>query len=111
LFFNTDGKIDLIPYDFDISLGTNWHGDMAYDEFINQDIFNTKNPPATQASEVVASQSAAAPRRSRPTDSAGGLGADLLDRPPPQAVTAPWLAREPSRGESSDRAKAHSSLD
>ncbi len=46
LYFNTTGKIELIPYDFDISLGTNWHGDMAYDEFINQDIFNTKNLPA-----------------------------------------------------------------
>jgi spore coat protein H len=47
LFFNTAGKTAFNPYDFDISLGTNWHGDMAYDEFINQDIFNTKNlPPA-----------------------------------------------------------------
>jgi spore coat protein H len=43
LYFNTAGKIEFIPYDFDISLGTNWHGEMAYDEFINQDIFNTKN--------------------------------------------------------------------
>ena len=43
LFFNTEGKTEFIPYDFDISLGTNWHGEMPYDEFINQDIFNTKN--------------------------------------------------------------------
>ena len=27
----------------DVSLGTNWHGEMAYEEFIDQDIFNTKN--------------------------------------------------------------------
>ncbi len=46
LFFNTAGKAELIPYDFDISLGTNWHGDMGYDAFINEDIFNTKNLPA-----------------------------------------------------------------
>jgi spore coat protein H len=43
LFFNTKGKIEFIPYDFDISLATNWHGEMGYDELINQDIFNTKN--------------------------------------------------------------------
>jgi hypothetical protein len=43
LFFNTAGKIEFIPYDFDISLATNWHGEMAYDEFLNQDIFSTKN--------------------------------------------------------------------
>lgn len=43
LYFSTMGKAEFIPYDFDISLGTNWHGDMAYDEFIHQDIFNTTN--------------------------------------------------------------------
>jgi spore coat protein H len=43
LFFNTKGKIEFIPYDFDISLGTNWHGEMGYDEFIDEDIFKTKN--------------------------------------------------------------------
>ncbi len=46
LFFNMQGKIEFIPYDFDISLGTNWHGDMTYDEFIDEDIFKTKNLPA-----------------------------------------------------------------
>jgi hypothetical protein len=45
LYFNTNGKLEFIPYDFDISLGTNWHGDMEYEEFINQDIFHTKNLP------------------------------------------------------------------
>ncbi|MBN1610343.1 MAG: CotH kinase family protein [Polyangiaceae bacterium] len=43
LFFDTQGKIEFIPYDFDISLGTNWHGEMEYEEFIDQDIFDTKN--------------------------------------------------------------------
>jgi spore coat protein H len=47
LYFNQTGKIEFIPYDFDISLGTNWHGDMPYEEFINEDIFNTKYLPAT----------------------------------------------------------------
>jgi hypothetical protein len=46
LFFNTEGRTEFIPYDFDISLGTNWHGEMGYGEFIDQDIFNTKNLPA-----------------------------------------------------------------
>jgi hypothetical protein len=46
LFFNTAGKIEFIPYDFDISLGTNWHGDLAYEDFINEDLFHTKNLPA-----------------------------------------------------------------
>jgi hypothetical protein len=46
LYFNPAGKVEFIPYDFDISLGTNWHGELAYDEFINQDIFNTANLPA-----------------------------------------------------------------
>lgn len=46
LYFNTNGKLEFIPYDFDISLGTNWHGEMDYGEFINQDIFHTKNIPA-----------------------------------------------------------------
>lgn len=46
LFFNTKGKIEFIPYDFDISLGTNWHGEMAYPEFIDEDIFDTKSLPA-----------------------------------------------------------------
>lgn len=46
LFFNTAGKTAFIPYDFDISLGTNWHGELDYDEFINEDIFNTKNMTA-----------------------------------------------------------------
>jgi spore coat protein H len=46
LYFNPAGKIEFIPYDFDISLGTNWHGDLPYDEFINQDIFATVNLPA-----------------------------------------------------------------
>jgi spore coat protein H len=46
LFFNTKGKTEFIPYDFDISLGTNWHGDLGYDEFINEDIFSTKLLPA-----------------------------------------------------------------
>jgi spore coat protein H len=43
LFFNTEGKTEFMPYDFDISLGTNWHGELAYDEFIDEDIFATKN--------------------------------------------------------------------
>jgi spore coat protein H len=43
LFFNTAGRIEFVPYDFDISLGTNWHGELTYDDFINEDIFNTKN--------------------------------------------------------------------
>jgi spore coat protein CotH len=43
LYFNTTGKIEYIPYDFDISLGTNWHGELTYADFINEDIFNTKN--------------------------------------------------------------------
>ena len=42
LFFSTEGRTEFIPYDFDISLGTNWHGELAYDEFIDEDIFNTK---------------------------------------------------------------------
>jgi spore coat protein H len=46
LFFNTQGKTEFIPYDFDISLGTNWHGDLTYDDFVDEDIFNTKNLPA-----------------------------------------------------------------
>ncbi len=46
LFFNTSGKIEFIPYDFDISLGTNWHGELPYDEFINQDIYSTTSLPA-----------------------------------------------------------------
>lgn len=46
LYFARARKIDFIPYDFDISLGTNWHGEMEYEEFINQDIFETKNIPA-----------------------------------------------------------------
>lgn len=46
LYFNPAGKITFIPYDFDISLGTNWHGDLSYDAFIDQDIFNTVNLPA-----------------------------------------------------------------
>ena len=45
LYFNTAGKIEFIPYDFDISLGTNWHGDLTYEEFIDEDIFNTRNLP------------------------------------------------------------------
>ncbi len=47
LFFNQNGKIEFVPYDFDISLGTNWHGEMGYDEFIDQDIFDTVSLPAT----------------------------------------------------------------
>ena len=46
LFFNPKGKVEFIPYDFDISLGTNWHGDMSYDDFIAQDIFATTSLPA-----------------------------------------------------------------
>jgi spore coat protein CotH len=46
LYFNPAGKVELIPYDFDISLGTNWHGELPYDEFIDQDIFATVNLPA-----------------------------------------------------------------
>jgi hypothetical protein len=46
LYFNPAGKVVFIPYDFDISLGTNWHGDLPYDEFIDQDIFATVNLPA-----------------------------------------------------------------
>lgn len=46
LYFDDKGKADFIPYDFDISLATNWHGEMEYDEFINQDIFKTKSIPA-----------------------------------------------------------------
>jgi len=45
LYFNPSGKIELIPYDFDISLGTNWHGDLSYSEFIDEDIFNTRRFP------------------------------------------------------------------
>lgn len=45
LYFDDAGKTDFIPYDFDISLGTNWHGEMDYDELINQDIFKTKSVP------------------------------------------------------------------
>lgn len=45
LYFDDAGKVDFIPYDFDISLGTNWHGEMEYDELINQDIFKTKSIP------------------------------------------------------------------
>ncbi len=47
LYFDDAGKTDFIPYDFDISLGTNWHGGMEYDKFINQDIFKTKSIPLT----------------------------------------------------------------
>jgi spore coat protein H len=46
LYFNDKGKITFIPYDFDISLGTNWHGELPYEQYINQDIFNTANLPA-----------------------------------------------------------------
>ncbi len=46
LYFNDKGKIAFIPYDFDISLGTNWHGDLPYEEYINQAIFSTVNLPA-----------------------------------------------------------------
>jgi hypothetical protein len=46
LYFEPDGKVDFIPYDFDISLATNWHGELSYDELINQDIFATKSIPA-----------------------------------------------------------------
>jgi spore coat protein CotH len=42
LFFNSTGKVEFVPYDFDISLGTNWHGELAYSEFIDEDIFNTR---------------------------------------------------------------------
>ena len=45
LYFEPAGKTDFIPYDFDISLGTGWHGEMGYDEFINQDVFHTKSVP------------------------------------------------------------------
>ncbi|MBN1648145.1 MAG: CotH kinase family protein [Spirochaetales bacterium] len=45
LYFRQNGKIEFIPYDFDISLGTAWHGEMDYARFINQDIFNTANIP------------------------------------------------------------------
>lgn len=47
LYFDGQGKVDFIPYDFDISLGTNWHGEMGYEEFINQDIFETKSIPSS----------------------------------------------------------------
>jgi spore coat protein CotH len=47
LYFNDKGKTDFIAYDFDISLGTNWHGGMEYAELINQDILKTKSIPAT----------------------------------------------------------------
>lgn len=46
LYFDPKGKADFVPYDFDISLGTNWHGEMSYEEFINQDLFRTKSLPA-----------------------------------------------------------------
>lgn len=45
LYFTGKGKIDFIPYDYDISLGTAWHGEMGYREFIEQDIFDTANIP------------------------------------------------------------------
>lgn len=45
LFFNEHGKTEFVPYDFDISLGTNWHGELAYEEFIDEDIFDTKSLP------------------------------------------------------------------
>ncbi|MBN2532682.1 MAG: CotH kinase family protein [Spirochaetales bacterium] len=45
LYFKDNGKVDFIPYDFDISLGCAWHGEMNYKKFINQDIFNTVSIP------------------------------------------------------------------
>jgi len=45
LYFNDQGKAAYVPYDFDISLATNWHGEMSYEEFIAQDIFNTTLVP------------------------------------------------------------------
>lgn len=46
LYFDPRGKVSFIPYDFDISLGTNWHGDLSYDRFIAQDLFATTSLPA-----------------------------------------------------------------
>ncbi|MBN2444320.1 MAG: CotH kinase family protein, partial [Spirochaetales bacterium] len=46
LYFKNTGKIEFIPYDFDISLGTAWHGEMNYKQFIHQNIFDTTNLPA-----------------------------------------------------------------
>jgi hypothetical protein len=43
LYFHPDGKVRFIPYDFDISLGGGWHGEMNDAEFIHQDIFDTAN--------------------------------------------------------------------
>jgi hypothetical protein len=45
LYFNDKGKAAYIPYDFDISLATNWHGELSDADFINQDIFNTTLVP------------------------------------------------------------------
>jgi hypothetical protein len=45
LYFSENGKIEFIPYDYDISLGTGWHGEMGYKQFIDQDIFNTTSIP------------------------------------------------------------------
>lgn len=45
LYFNDKGKAGYIPYDFDISLATNWHGELSDADFINQDIFNTTLVP------------------------------------------------------------------
>ena len=45
LYFKQNGKAEFIPYDFDISLGAGWHGDMDYKRFIHQDIFNTTSIP------------------------------------------------------------------
>jgi hypothetical protein len=45
LYFNDKGKAAYVPYDFDISLGTNWHGELPYSQFIAQDIFNTDKIP------------------------------------------------------------------
>ena len=41
LFFNTEGKTEFIPYDFDISLGTNWHGEMG--------LWTTNSSPRTSS--------------------------------------------------------------
>jgi hypothetical protein len=45
LYFNDKGKAAYVPYDFDISLATNWHGELSDADFINQDIFNTTLVP------------------------------------------------------------------
>lgn len=43
LYFNSDGKIEFIPIDFDMVLSCGWDADLGWDGIIHQDIFNTYN--------------------------------------------------------------------